>query len=86
MDGSYRSVKEDFGGKEGVVFAEVPVIENEEKLHSVIECLDGVRDTPNATISAQWMSDDRRNTHGGKNQTSPAFKSSINVSPFSLIA
>jgi hypothetical protein len=46
-------MKEDFCGKEGVVLTKVSIIENEEELHSVIECLNGVRNTPNDKTSAQ---------------------------------
>jgi hypothetical protein len=49
----YRSVKEDFRGKEGVILTKVSVIENEEELHSVVECLDGMRNTTKDKISAQ---------------------------------
>ena len=49
----YWGVKEDFRGKEGVILTKVSVIEDEKELYSVIECLNGVRNTTNDKISAQ---------------------------------
>lgn len=47
----YRVVIKDFRGKERVVFGEVPVVEDEQELHSVLQSLDGVRHAPRKVSS-----------------------------------
>lgn len=95
----YRVVIKDFRGKERVVFGEVPVVEDEQELHSVLQSLDGVRHAPRKVSSDCKATESflknkeggggggsGSDTYGGKNQTSPLLTSSMNVSPFSLTA
>lgn len=84
----YGAVEEDLRSEEGVVFAEVSLVKNKQELDTVVQSLDRVG---NAALKRSVLCGASHQalinlTYGGKNQTSPAVKSSTNVSPFSLTA
>lgn len=51
---SYRTVQEDLSSEEGVVFAEISLVEDEQELDAVIQGLDGMG---NATIEKSALCD-----------------------------
>lgn len=75
-----------FGGKEGVVFRKAAVVENQEKLNTALQRLQGMRYTSVRLISKIPCRHTRSKTYAGKNHTSPALKSSTKVCPSSFTA
>jgi len=77
---------EDFGSKEGVIFREGAVVENKKELDTALQSLEGMRNTSALILVLEKVKRGQHFTYGGKNQTSPAFRSSTKVSPSSLTA